>query len=291
MRSMTGFGKATVSRTRFDLSVEVRSVNNRYLDISMRLPKQWSCLENRVRDAVKAQVSRGKISLNIDLREKFSEGGETSTDIAKFKHRYELLEKIKHELHLPEPITLHLLLAFQDEIAEDVTLMDDDESWRIISEGLNQALTSLNAMREAEGRHIRTDMEQRLKLIGEWTDYAEKHGKNNMHNEFDKLLQNVLNLIGEQKIDRNRLEQEIAVISDRVDITEECVRMKSHLELLSKSLNGKEDVGKKITFILQEMLREANTMNSKTTNLEIAHRVIEMKEEIEKMREQAQNLE
>jgi len=288
---MTGFGNAQITENDRKLSVEIRSVNNKYLDLSVRLPREHSGFENRIRDLVRKHVIRGKISISLNLEQNFSEETEVQLDVIRIKKRYQILNQINTELGLKEPVTLKHLLTFPD-ISQNVLTENDEETiWPLINKGVETALGNFTVMREAEGRNIQKDLEVRLQLIADLTASVRERGKLNIRLEFDRLYQNVLLLIGEQKLDRNRLEQEIALISDRVDITEECVRMESHLDLLKKTLSGSEDVGKKITFILQEMLREANTMNSKTTDIEVSHKVIRIKEEIERLREQAQNVE
>jgi uncharacterized protein (TIGR00255 family) len=146
-------------------------------------------------------------------------------------------------------------------------------------------------MREEEGQNLQKDVESRIRIITKLTEEVKKKAKLNVRQMFDKMVQNVQDLIDAQKIDASRLEQEIAIISDKVDITEECVRMDSHLDLFGQTMRKQGEKGKKLTFILQEMLREANTMNSKNSDVEIQHQVIRIKEEIEKIREQAQNIE
>lgn len=291
MRSMTGFGKAKKSNERFELSVEIRSVNNRFLDLSIRLPKELSAFENKIREKIKADVKRGKLSVFVSLNEAASAGSEILLNQDKVKHRFEMLKKVRESLHIKESVSLNHLLNFSDLFEFNIESVDEKEISALLYPSLEDALQQFNDMREAEGAHLIEDMEMRIKNIYELSAFVEKKGKLNVSGEFDKLLARVKNLIDEQKIDKERLEQEIAIMADRVDITEECVRMNSHIKLFNKTIENNDEAGKKLTFILQEMLRESNTMNSKTSDIEISHRVIRIKEDIEKLREQAQNLE
>jgi uncharacterized protein (TIGR00255 family) len=291
MRSMTGFGKAKKSNERFELSVEIRSVNNRFLDLSIRLPKELSVFENKIREKIKADVKRGKLSVFVSLNEAASTGSEILLSQDKVKHRFEMLKKVRESLNIKEPVSLNHLLNFSDLFEFNIESVDEEEITALLYPSLEEALQQFNDMREAEGAHLIEDMKMRIKNIYELSAFVEKKGKLNVSGEFDKLLTRVKNLIDEQKIDKERLEQEIAIMADRVDITEECVRMNSHIKLFNKTIENNDEAGKKLTFILQEMLRESNTMNSKTSDIEISHRVIRIKEDIEKLREQAQNLE
>lgn len=291
MRSMTGFGKAKKSNERFELSVEIRSVNNRFLDLSIRLPKELSVFENKIREKIKADVKRGKLSVFVSLNEAASTGSEILLNQDKVKHRFEMLKKVRESLNIKEPVSLNHLLNFSDLFEFNIESVNEEEITALLYPSLEEALQQFNLMREAEGAHLIEDMEMRIKNIYELSAFVEEKGKLNVSEEFDKLLARVKNLINEQKIDKERLEQEIAIMADRVDITEECVRMNSHIKLFNKTIENNDEAGKKLTFILQEMLRESNTMNSKTSDIEISHRVIRIKEDIEKLREQAQNLE
>jgi len=290
MKSMTGFGKATKANAAYELTVELRSVNNRYLDLNIRLPKEFSALENKIRQTAKKELARGKVNVFVNL-EKHGSHSDAVIDPALTKKLYSELQEIHNSLDLKEPVTLsHLLEYFP---LSDTGKIDLEEKGfeALLMPALHEALGNLNEMRAGEGKHLEEDMRERIRLISTLTEEVKQKAASNVQLVFDRLVENVKMLIGEQKLNTDRLEQEIALISDKVDITEECVRMDSHLKLFMQTIGKTGEVGKKLTFILQEMLREANTMNSKNANLEIQHLVIRMKEEIEKIREQAQNLE
>ena len=291
MKSMTGFGKASESDDQFELTVELRSVNNRYLETSIRIPKEFSAFENKIRGWVKAQLSRGKINVFISLS-KVDQNGETPVLHPELAARlYRELITLKKTLHIEGEVSIQDLLNYHA-IADTAGITLEGEQFEALLEpALKKALQQLNTMRGEEGSHLLADIQNRIENIQNLTKTVQESAKSNVRAVFDKMVQNVEDLIGSKKIDPTRLEQEIALISDKVDITEECVRMESHLKLFRETISKKGEAGKKLTFILQEMLREANTMNSKNADIEIQHQVIKIKEEIEKIREQVQNIE
>ena len=291
MRSMTGFGKSQKINQNLELEIEVRSVNSRYLDLSVRLPNALSAFEMPVRERLKESVIRGKVTVYANLKKvTVSENGE-SLDYSKIQESYNQLKNVKELLNLDEDIKLSHLLSMGDLFEPDLENIDEAKLLSIILATLDQALDAFNKMRDIEGTYILQDMLKRNIHISELLEMVEKKSKLNKKQEFDRLLENVKNLIAQDKIDQDRMNMEIALIADRVDITEECVRMHSHIKLFEGTLKQKGESGKKLNFILQEMLREANTMNSKTSDIEVSHNVIKIKEEIEKLREQAQNIE
>ncbi len=291
MKSMTGYGKSIVQIKNMDISIEIRSVNNRFLDISLKMPKELNDYEYMLRNAIKKRLSRGKINVYINVNQINGDTGKSTIDLKKAKQYYVDLQRLKNELLISEDISLSHLLIFPDLFDAGLQNYDPKLMKETLLYGLHKALEQFEEMRQAEGNNLLNDMRARIAIISELTNFVKKNGKNNILMEFERLKNNVFSLIDADKIDKNRLESEMAIISDKVDITEECVRMESHLQLFNETLDTEGEAGKKLTFILQEMLREANTMNSKTTDTKIAHNVIRIKEEIEKIREQAQNVE
>ena len=207
------------------------------------------------------------------------------------KKNFNHLKAIRETLGIKEEIRLEHLLSFPDVFNPDLEELAEEQLHPLIFAALEEAMNEFLEMSRQEGANILADVNKRLQKVEDLTREIETLAPSNLQEEFDRLYRNTMNLIGEKKLDKTRLEQEIALISDRVDITEEIVRMKSHIDLFKKTLNTGGEVGKRLNFILQEMNREANTMNSKTTLLDISHRVIKIKEEVEKLREQIQNAE
>ncbi len=291
MKSMTGFGKASESDDQFEVTVELRSVNNRYLETAIRIPKEFSAYENKIRTWVKEQLARGKVNVFVSLSN-VEQGGEApALPPQRAARLYNELKQLAIDLNIKNGVSLQDLLAYHAIADSGGDTLEERQFESLLKPALNKALQQLNAMRGEEGSHLLADIQSRIEIIRNLTKTVQENAKSNVRMVFDKMVQNVEELIGSKKIDPTRLEQEIALISDKVDITEECVRMESHLKLFRETIAKSGESGKKLTFILQEMLREANTMNSKNADIEIQHQVIKIKEEIEKIREQVQNIE
>ncbi len=290
MKSMTGFGSGKVENDKYKVETEIRSVNNRYLDISIRMPKELSTLENTVRERVKKYVIRGKVSVNISP-EPVGLDEQTMINSTLVRQKYQALQKVKDLLHLHEEISLHHLLAFPEIFVPSSRAVDLQSISRLIDQSVDLALSQFDQMRQNEGENLKQDMIERAETIHNLNNKVRELAGNQPKSEFERLQKQVGQLLEDQNIDPARLDQELAIIADRMDITEECVRMDSHVRLLKQTMNNEKEIGKRINFILQEMNREATTMNSKSTSIEISHMVIHMKEEIEKLREQTQNIE
>ena len=291
MRSMTGYGKAVANNEIFTVSVEIKSVNNRFLDMTVRLPKELSSEEIYIREFLKGKVIRGKIFIYVNVEQNQQNGNELFIDWQAAEKKVKLLQTIKEKFALNDEVKLNHLLMFPDLFAMDLEALVEEQIRPLILEALQTALQEFLRMREQEGANLLKDLKNTLNKIETLVKEIKTIAPENVQTEFERLFKNVKNLIEEQNIDQGRMEQELAILADRVDITEECVRLQSHVDLFKQTLNKPEDIGKRLNFILQEMHREANTINSKTTMLEISHKVINIKEEIEKLREQVQNIE
>ncbi len=291
MRSMTGFGKSLRTSDRHVVNVEIRSVNNRFFDLSVRMPRELSGYELKIRNLVQKHIVRGKVNVTITFELNQQEHGTAAVDLPAARSRYGALQALSMELGLEDKVTLDHLIHFDELFKEDLSKVEEEEINALLFPAVEDSLRQLDAVRQKEGENLCRDLKERIRTVRSINQDIQEKGRTNIHSEFDRLLKNVTELIGQQQVDRSRLEQEVAIIADRVDITEESVRLNSHIQLFEHTLEKGGEVGKKLNFILQEMHREANTMNSKTTDIEISHWVIRLKEEIEKMREQVQNLE
>lgn len=291
MRSMTGYGKGVVHNENFEVTVEIKSVNNRFLDLTIRLPRELNHEEMPMREYIKKFVLRGKMNVFVNVRQNPQSESGLFINWDEVKKNFNQLKRIQETLQINDHVRLEHLLSFPEIFNPNLAEVAEAQLHPLIFQALEQAMQEFVRMSEREGQNILTDIKQRLERVENLTEEIQARAPENLKSEFDRLYRNVLNMIGEQKIDQARLEQEIAIISDRVDITEEMVRLKSHLDLFKKTLNNNGEIGKRLNFILQEMHREANTINSKTTLLDISHRVIKIKEEVEKLREQIQNIE
>jgi len=288
---MTGFGRAEIKNGRFEIAVEIRSLNNRYLDISLRLPKSLIVYEYLLKEQTKKKILRGKLTAIVNFKNLALENGDFRLNIDTVQFYHQLLEKIKTQTGLKDSITLDHLLQFKELIEPEETTFEDDQIEKVLSDTFDEALDNLNVMRKQEADNICVDIYSRLEKLNSVLKSINEKVKDSPRLELDKLYVRLQGRIDKKEIDKDRLELELAIIADRVDVTEECIRLFSHLDLFKNVLDKKGEVGKQLTFLLQEMHRETNTIGSKTSDISISHEMIRLKEEIEKLREQVQNLE
>ena len=288
---MTGFAVLQKEFNDSEISCEIRALNSRYLEISLRLPRLLADLEAAMKDIIRKKITRGKIMFNLNFTSLNSETDNLKIQPDLIRSYMKLLEQIKDESGITAEIQLDHLLFFKEIISFEENSTVDQKLANFIFKLTEEAIEKLEEMRLQEGQFLQKDLEERLSSIQNLSKEIREYGKSNSQKEFDKLYQRLTSLIAEDKIDLGRLEQELSIIADRVDITEEVVRMQSHIQLFEENLKKGSPVGKKLNFILQEMNRETNTMSNKSTLIEVSHRVVQLKEEIEKVREQVQNIE
>lgn len=291
MLSMTGYGKAEYKKRKLSVSVEMSSVNSRYLEFVFRLPKQLSFLEPGLRELISSKMSRGKIAVSINYLdlgsglEKLvvneSLADEIHTRLAALKKKYKLAGEIEvaHFLSVPEIFNVE-----KDEDIENVV-------WPIVKVATNGALKDLIKMRRAEGGNLKKDLVQRLNQLDKHIKKIEKLAPANIEVYREKLEKKIKDILIDYTLNGNRLEEEVAYMAERADITEECVRFASHLKQFRETVEIGGSIGKRLNFLLQELNREANTVGAKAAGTEIPKIVLKLKEEIEKMREQVQNVE
>ena len=291
--SMTGFGRGQVSKNGVTVTAEIRSVNSRFLEISTGgLPRRFAAYENEVRDMIKGKLSRGKLNLSVTVDNTSDAAAEGLVNIAAAKSYMNALQAIRKELKIKETVKLEHVLLHQD-IFRPVEGDNDvvEAEFEQVAEAIEAALDELNIMRSKEGRELRDDMIKRIKDIEKNVDSIEKMTVDRIPAERQRLRERIGKLFESDEIDEQRLEMEIVILADKLDISEECVRMRSHIKFFNEALNAKDKPGRKINFLLQEMNREVNTMGSKSNDAKIAHTVVAVKEDLEKIREQVQNVE
>jgi len=290
--SMTGFGRAEVNKNGITVSTEVRSVNSRYLDVTLRLPRNFSQREKEIKDIVRSYLNRGNLNMIVKIEHDSNDIVPLKVNKAAAKSYYKLLNEIRKSVKLREHVKLEHLLTFSD-VLEPVDEEETDETeWELLQESVRQALESLNAMRAQEGSELAADLEKRIRWMDETLNEVEKLSKERIPEERKNLHERIAELIEDKfTIDQNRLELEIALLADKLDVTEECVRSRSHNKYFLEALNKNEAAGRKLNFLVQEMNREANTIGSKSSDATIAHLIVGLKEELEKIREQLQNIE
>ncbi len=291
-KSMTGFGIGEFKDQYYNLSVECKTINHKYLDINPRIPRKLSFLEDKLRFLIKDHLGRGRVDIFVKFETVTSVGSQLVYDAELAKQYYHILKNIKSDFGLEEPISPVDIAKFPDVVK--ITEAEDDEEilWNMLSDAANKALENLCNMRIMEGKKLEKDILARADLLErsvcdleKYTDTIEKEYK-------DKLYARISELLDDPKVvDEYRLAQEVAIYADKSNITEEIVRFKSHINQLRDTVTADEYVGRKMDFLIQEMNREVNTMGSKSSDVSIANLVINMKAELEKIREQVQNIE
>lgn len=291
VRSMTGFGRGEAVRERYKATVEARTVNHRFLDVAIRLPKAACAFEDKLRGMVGARLTRGRVDVFVGLEEVGEGRRPVKVDIPLARGYQQALEELRSELGLPGEVTLATLLDMPGVVAVQETT-DPEAVWAALEAAATAALAEIVAMREAEGERLAADLKGRLAEVAERVGAVEARAPEVAVEFRERLEQRVREALGEVPLDEGRLLQEVALLSDRLSIAEELVRLRSHLVEAGRMLDGPESsVGRKFEFLLQEMNREINTIGSKANDVQIAREVIAVKAELEKLREQVQNIE
>lgn len=291
--SMTGFGRGEVRNNDYEVITEVRSVNNRFLDVQLRLPKSYFHYEHEVRNMIRNYITRGRLNVFVSLKSNNEEKNGIGLTINRETARtyWKLIQHLKKDLKIPGKLSLTHLLQFPDVITYQEEDAINEEIWRSIEKSLTKALENLQEMRKQEGEELAHDLVSRIMVLNNIINQIEQISAGRSEEELHKLRLRVKELIADEEIEESRLETEIALMINRIDVTEECVRFRSHNKLFLELLKSDQVVGRKMNFLLQEMTREANTIGAKANHADIAHLVIEIKEEVEKIREQVQNIE
>jgi uncharacterized protein (TIGR00255 family) len=271
--------------------VESRSVNHRYCDINIKLPKRLSFFENRIKEIIRSQISRGRIDVSFRLENPGEEKVKLSVDLDLAQQYYQVLEDLRERLKLKDEITLTLLAGAKDLITAKEETGDIEPFWQEIIPILKQSLKNMDDMKRLEGESLAKDLQQRLDPIAQQLQTIKQQFPSRLKTTLNRLQERLRSLLEGMEVDPSRFQQEVAFLAERTDITEEIVRAESHLAQFSALLEGEEPVGRKMDFLLQEIHREVNTVSAKVNDAEISQRVVEMKSGLEKIREQVQNIE
>jgi len=291
IRSMTGYGSADFERDGQRLSAEIRSVNHRFCEVSLRAPKLVGLFEDQIRQLIAERFSRGKFNLSITWSG-VGESGEVLKVNEAVTDRYvALLEQLRQRYQLDVGLDVRTLATLPDVFTWEHTALSDEETWSLLKGVIEKACDNMNAMKAREGDALAHDLVQRLKLIREQLDRIGERAPLRPAEAKEKLESRIKALLNDVEMDPLRIAQEIAFMADRLDCTEECVRLAAHLDQFRHLAEGPEPAGRKLNFLLQEMGREANTIGSKANDVDIAHAVVIIKEELERLREQVQNVE
>lgn len=292
IRSMTGYGRKEFEAGGIHITLEIRSVNNRYIDVQVKAPRSFASLEPRIKKAVQERCSRGRFDVFLTRNGERESGGRIFADDLMIGRYLDVLRQIKQQFGLAGEPDLAMVAGFPGMIGVTEEKEDIEVMWLAVSDGLRDAITELDGMRAAEGKTLVRDMARRLGIIEGLMQAVNTLSPASVEQARKRMAETLSRLLAEQP-DPVRLAQEIAILAERTDVTEEITRLGSHLEqfraLISNQMS--EPVGRKLDFLLQEMGREANTIASKAMNAQIAHHIVDMKSELEKIREQVQNIE
>jgi uncharacterized protein (TIGR00255 family) len=289
---MTGFGRAEIARGGITATVEVRGVNNRYLEVTTRLPRLLSQRDKDIKEIVRSCVNRGSLVIAVIVEEEDDGLAPMTVNKTAAKAYLKLLNDLRKIAKVKEKIRLEHLLKFSEVFEVPREEQSDEREWALVQEGLRVALDGFNQMRRDEGTELAKDLEKRIHGLGQTVQTIEQLSRNRIPEERKRLQDRIAQLLDDKSvIDQNRLELEVALLADKLDVTEECVRFRSHTKFFLETMGGPDSSGRKLNFLVQEINREANTIGSKTNDAEIAHLVVQVKEEVEKIREQLQNIE
>lgn len=289
---MTGFGRAECQEGDYSYKAEIRSVNNRFIEINTRLPKAFIDLELPLKKLVKSRCARGSINITISLTNTNGNSGEweVKPNLPLAKQYVEALKEIQSSLGIEGKVNIDSLVGLRDVIKIEPVVIDPAKESLLLNIA-DEALTALQAMREEEGQHLQKDLSERIDSIEKHAEQVKNRQPDIVQEYKTRLKEKIKQLNDGVDIDEDRLAQEAAILADRCDITEEITRFASHLKQFRKLFDSTEPIGRKLEFITQEINREVNTMGSKSCDTEVANLVIEIKSTLEKIREQIQNIE
>ena len=291
VKSMTGYGRSVKTVNEREFTVEIRSVNNRYLDCSVKLPRVLSFAEETIKQAVKATISRGKVDVFITQRSENAGDVKVTLNSAMAAEYVAAMRQMAQELNIREDISVALVSRMPDVFTVDKPQVDEEQLLADLLSVMQTALSNYDAMRTREGQALKNDLTSRGSTIRELVSQVEAGNAQTVIDYRARLYNKLQEVLANTSIDESRILTEAAIFADKVAVDEETVRLKSHLEQMDAMLASGGPMGRKLDFLLQEMNREANTIGSKCTDLRLAKIVVDIKAELEKIREQTQNIE
>lgn len=291
IKSMTGFGRAEKQVDGRDIIVEIKSVNHRYLEFSCRAPRNYGFLEEKMKTFVQQYVSRGKLEVYVSVGAKDEEEAVVKINHSLAAGYINALKELGETYHLPNDISVANVARYADIFNVHKATEDEDIIWNDVKGVAAEALEAFVKMRETEGERLKADVMNRSETILEIVSEIEKRSPETVEEYRNKLFERMKEILEASAIDEQRILTEAAIFADKVAVAEETVRLRSHFEQLFTMLNSSAPTGRKIDFILQEMNRETNTIGSKVQDAVLAHMVVDIKAELEKIREQIQNIE
>ena len=291
IKSMTGYGRAVETINGREFTVELRSVNNRYLDCTVKLPRSLSFAEEAVKQAVKQAVSRGKVDVFITVKSENTDDTKISLNTVAVEGYLSAMRQMVSEYGVKDDISVSVLSRMNDVFTVEKPEVDEEQLKADLMSVLEKALAGYNAMRETEGAALDRDLRSRGETILELVSQVEAGNGQTVIDYRTRLYNKLKEVLANTNIDESRILTEAAIFADKVAVDEETVRLRSHLQQMNTMLSGGGAVGRKLDFLLQEMNREANTIGSKCTDVDLARIVVDIKAELEKIREQTQNIE
>ncbi|MCM1114740.1 MAG: YicC family protein [Clostridium sp.] len=291
VKSMTGFGRAVKELDGYVITVELKSVNHRYFDFYSRCPRQYGFIEDKIKSYVNSRVARGKIECYVGIEALNTDSAEVAVNNTLASAYVKALNEIADTYGLNKDFGANTISRFQDVLVVKKAEEDEEKIWSLVKAVAEEAVDKFIEMRAAEGKKMYDDVYSRTAFILDSVAFVEQRSPQTVKEYNDKLIERVHEIIGDATLDESRIIQEVAIYADKVAVAEETVRLRSHIEQLRAFLNSDEAIGRKMDFLVQEINRETNTIGSKCNDLEIAQRVVDMKAEIEKIREQIQNIE
>ncbi len=292
MNSMTGFGRSEFTILHLSFNVEVKSVNHRYFDLAIKLPRKLSFMEDRIRQLIKPCVGRGRLDVFVNQQTTESSNRKVVVDSELCKSYRDSFQKVSQELNISNDLSISLLAQLPEVICIEQQDVDEDLLWHEVEQGMRTAVAQLLAMRTAEGEALQKDLEDRTIRLRKMMAEVRGLSSDVSIAYQERLLKRIHELLGQDaQIDESRMMMEVAILAEKSSIDEEIVRFNSHMDQFANTMNQNEPVGRKLDFIVQELNREINTIGSKAGDQKVGSLVVEVKSELEKIREQVQNIE
>ena len=291
VRSMTGFGRAKYSENGLNITVEFKSVNHRYFEFTSRLPKGYMFLDEKLKSFCQQKISRGKVEASVIIEDNSENAAVVEINEAYAEAYLTAVRDMSRQYHIKNDVKMSSLVSNPELFTVKKQAVPEEIVTEAVLKTAEEAMESFISMREAEGERLKKDVKSRTEFILEKVAFVEERSPETVKAYREKLEQKIKELIGDIQVDEQRLLTETAIFADKVAVAEETVRLKSHIKQFCSLLDSHEPIGRKLDFIVQEMNREANTIGSKAQDIEIAHTVVDIKSEIEKIREQIQNIE
>ena len=291
IKSMTGFGRCEKVTEQYKISVEMKAVNHRYLDLSIKMPKRFNYFESAIRNMLKDHIQRGKVDVFITYEDYTGERLCLKYNKALAAEYVQYFKEMSEQFSIVNDLTALELGKMPEVLTMEQEPEDEDAVWKTLSDAIEEAIAGFTDSRRIEGEHLKEDLLGKLSCMSELVDYVEKRSPEVLAEYRAKLEEKVRELLENSIIDESRIATEVTIFADKICVDEETVRLRSHIEHTRNELTAGGSVGRKLDFIAQEMNREANTILSKANDLEISEKAIALKTEIEKVREQIQNIE